>query len=302
MNKSEIKKILVISLTNIGDVILTFPVIDILRRDCPRAELSVVIGFKARSLLDGNPQIKNVFIFDKHQPGLQKLSWALKLRKERFDLVVDLRNTAIPFLLAPKYRTSLAAGSVSDRHMREKHLARLRTVFPFESPSAERYALLLEEDTPNLLGGIQSGEKFVVVAPGAADSAKRWPRERFVELCRRLQGRDLKIVLVGDQNDKKIAEEMTGELKQGVLNLCGRTDLRQLAGILKRCELAIVNDSGTMHLASYLDRPVVAIFGPSNPRLYGPWSRKSCFVQRGSDISTVNVEEVLEAVTGDLKI
>lgn len=298
LNKSGIKKILVISLTNIGDVILTFPVIDVLRRDCPEAELSVVIGPKASSLLDGNPQLKDVFIFDKHQSGFRKLSWVWKLRQERFDLVVDLRNTAIPFLLSAKYRTSPAGKPVSGQHMCEKHLSRLKAVFPFETPSTERHAVCLD-DQPGvhvLDSHIRPGEKFAVIAPGAADSAKRWPRERFVDICRRLQEKDLKIVLVGDVSDRIIADEMTVQLKQGVLNLCGRTDLRQLAGILNHCELAVVNDSGIMHLVSYLDRPVVAVFGPSDPQCYGPWSRRSCFVKRGEEISTVSVEDVWKGV------
>ncbi len=99
-NKSEIKKILVVSLTNIGDVILTFPVIDILKKDFPSAKLSIVIGPKAESLFFKNPYLDKIHIFDKHQPPLKSLSWIGELRRERFDLVVDLRNTAIPFLIS----------------------------------------------------------------------------------------------------------------------------------------------------------------------------------------------------------
>ena len=106
LNKSEINKILVISLTNIGDVILTFPVIDILKEDFPSAKLSIVIGPKAESLFCDNPHLEKVHIFNKHQLPFKTLRWVLGMRKEHFDLVVDLRNTAIPFMISPRYRTS----------------------------------------------------------------------------------------------------------------------------------------------------------------------------------------------------
>jgi len=106
LKKSKIRKILVISLTNIGDVILTFPVIDILKRDFSSAKLSVVIGPKAESLLKGNPHLENIYIFDKRQPFLKTVAWVNELRKEKYDLVVDLRNTAIPFLIFPEYMTT----------------------------------------------------------------------------------------------------------------------------------------------------------------------------------------------------
>jgi len=76
-----------VSLTNIGDVILTFPVIDIIRNDFPSAKLFVVIGPKAETLLKGNPYLEKCYIFDKHQSALKSLSWIKALRQEHFDLV-----------------------------------------------------------------------------------------------------------------------------------------------------------------------------------------------------------------------
>ena len=101
INKSTIKKILVISLSNIGDIVLTLPVIDILRHDFSDAKVSVVIGAKGEPLLKGNPIFENIYIYIKRQPLKDLFAWMGKLRRENFDLVVDLHNTAIPFVVAP---------------------------------------------------------------------------------------------------------------------------------------------------------------------------------------------------------
>ncbi|HBR15176.1 MAG TPA: hypothetical protein DD723_06515 [Candidatus Omnitrophica bacterium] len=288
-DKSRIKKILVISLSNIGDVILTFPVIDILKTELPAAALSLVIGPKAQSLFNGNPYLDKVYIYHKKQSPLDILPWIWKLRKQRFDLVVDLRNTAIPLMIAPQFRTPLWTAKSETLHMKEKHLKRLGTVFPNTSRLDRSYALFIppiEVQYVRRLIGDEMGhdQKYVVVAPGAADRAKRWIEEGFAEVCDQLVGSEhLKVVFVGDEQDQKVAARIAEKMSEPSVNLCGRVSLIQLAEVLKHCHLAIGNDSAPMHLASYLDRPVLTIFGPTDPRKYGPWSTKAAFIQGRAD-------------------
>ncbi len=288
INKLVIKKILVNSLSNIGDVILTFPVIDILRRDFPQAELSLVIGPKAKSLFRNNPHIKKIYLFDKHQPFWESLRWVLELKKEAFDLVIDLRNSAVPYFIFPRYRTTWTEEGKGTLHMRDKHLLRLRSIYPYESESTERFALYIpEEDKNYFLKQVQPqigvGQKYVVIAPGAAHRGKRWTAEGFAFVADSLIQKDgLKIIFVGDEQDRPIAEGIKKLMKSQAINLCGHTSLLQLAEILKHCTLAIVNDSAPMHLASYLNIPIIALFGPSNPKRYGPWSSNCIYFQRNS--------------------
>ena len=284
--KSEIHKILLISLTNIGDVILTFPVIDILKKEFPSAKLSIVIGPKAESLLRGNPFLDKIHIFDQRQPFLKSLSWIRELRKERFDLVIDLRNTAIPFMVSPKYRTPYFTKKFQELHMWEKHLRRLKSVYAFERKTAERCALFVSAEDEAYVDQIiekQIGDKkkYIVVAPGAADHSKKWPEKKFADVCERLiRDYHVKIVLVGNREDHESARQVCEREKSEAINLCGQTNLAQLAHLLRHCFFAIVNDSAPMHLASYLNIPVLALFGPTNPLHYGPWSTKSCFVRK----------------------
>jgi len=288
-NKSEIKKILVVSLTNIGDVILTFPVIDILKKDFPTAKLSIVIGPKAESLFYENPYLDKIHIFDKHQPPLKSLSWISELRRERFDLVVDLRNSAIPFMISPRYRTSYRVPKGDGLHMKKKHLKRLESVYVTETQNAEQCALFVaakEEDYVDQLIEKEIGRdgRYVIVAPGAADHSKQWPERNFSSVCDRLiKEHYVKIIFVGNDEDRKVAQRINKFMTADAVNLCGRTNLVQLAELFKHCFFTIVNDSAPMHLASYLNKPVLALFGPTDPVKYGPWSLQSCYLKKSSE-------------------
>jgi len=311
LTKSKIHKILLISLTNIGDVILTFPVIDILKKEFPSAKLSVVIGPKAESLLRGNPYLDKVHIFDKHQSSIKSLWWIFELRKDQFDLVIDLRNTAIPFMISPKYRTSYLVKKASNMHMREKHLNRLKSLYPFEMKAADRCALFVSTENEEYIDQIIEKEvggegKYVIVAPGAADHSKKWPEEKFAHVCDRLiNDYKVKIVFAGNGDDRKIAQQVCKLMEFDAINLCGRTDLAQLGQLFKHCFFAIVNDSAPMHLASYLNIPILALFGPTSPSQYGPWSETSCFIRKNEScpacampkVSTVH--SCMETITGD---
>jgi len=278
-----------VSLSNIGDVVLTFPVIDILKKEFPAAKLSIVIGPKANGLFDENPFIERVHIFDKHQSGLKSLAWIGRLRKERFDLAVDLRNTAIPILISAKYRTTFRAKRKSGMHMKDKHLDRLRSVYAFERKKAEPVSLFIPKKEEEHVGRIVEKsfgrfKKFIVVAPGAADRSKRWPESQFTDVCNRLtQDHGLGVVFVGSSEDGAFARKIMGGMKDEAFDLCGRTNLLQLAEILNHCAFAIVNDSAPMHIASYQNVPVMALFGPTSPYLYGPWGEQSFFLWKNEN-------------------
>ena len=285
-DSSKIKKILVISLSNVGDVILTFPVIDILKRDFPSSDLSVVVGPKAEALFKDNPYISRVYVFNKRQPISHMIRWVFNLRKEGFDLVVDLRNTAIPFILGAKYKTSPFVSSSKILHRKEKHLRRLKSVVDFVLPSKERFALHVTDKDRSYVQNLfkshmPSNEKFVVVGPGAANHIKRWREEGFSQICDKIiEDYKMQIVFVGDDADKEVVFRIKDQMKNKGIDFSGQTSLGQLAEILRRSVFVIANDSAIMHMASYLDVPVLAIFGPTDSNKYGPWSSKSYVVKK----------------------
>jgi ADP-heptose:LPS heptosyltransferase len=285
---SKIKKILVISLSNIGDIVLTFPVIDILREDFPAAEINVVIGPKGKEFFLENPNIHNFYIFNKRQSIRQMIRWVRHLRRESFDLVVDLRNTAIPFFMVSRHRTSFFLKRSKSGHMRTQHLERLKTIYPYKKEAEKRYCLVVPLNDRQYIDDIISKEigeekRFVVVAPGAADRGKRWTAQGFAAVCDYLSGSyGVKVVFAGDDHDRAVVKRVMEKMIQPqlALDLSGQTNLTQLAFLLKRSFFTIVNDSAPMHIASYLDVPTLALFGPTDPNKYASWSSKCRVVQK----------------------
>jgi ADP-heptose:LPS heptosyltransferase len=282
LKRSEPKNILVVSMSNIGDVVLTCPVIDILRCDFPRARIDVVTGPKAVSLFKDNPHFR-VIEFDKYSGFKEQCAWFSGLRAARYDCVVDLRHTMLPVLLWPRYATPVLFDRSFKGHKKEVHLNHLRRVYDFEAPSMERYAVLTTKDDETFFNelvapGLQ-GQKFVVIAPGAADSAKRWHPDGFARVADHLAG-TCKVVFVGDAQDVQIVDQIQGSMKTSSISLAGKADLRQLAYILKKCSWALAHDSGVMHLASYLNVPLVVLWGPTNLTSYAPWDERSVVVRR----------------------
>ncbi len=282
---SSVKNILVISLTNIGDVLMNCPVLDILRRDFPQAKLAVVVGPKAQSIFKGNRHIEAI-VFDKHAGWFSQLQWILTLRARHFDVVIDLRNTAIPFFINARYATWPIVAVNKKSHLVEQHLARLHSLYPFDSPVSPKLSIdVLPADVEYvkglLLGYIKPGEPFAVIAPLAADSAKTWNPEGFTGVCLRLMDEyGFKVVLVGGQQDKDVLVRINAGLSNRALDLAGKTDLVQVAQLLKSASLAIVHDSGIMHIASYLNIPTIALFGPTNPAESRPWGGRYQVVRR----------------------
>jgi ADP-heptose:LPS heptosyltransferase len=290
---SKIKRILVVSLSNIGDVVLTLPVVDILRAAFPGAELYLIVGPKAKGLFDENPLINRVIVYDKKMPWHGKLAWFFQLRRVRFDLVVDLRNSMLPFLLN--------AGTVTRPvcqppkvHMKAKHLARLALVFDDPKLPVTRTAIMLSIPQRSSVDRLLEGwEDYVLVAPGAADPRKRWGEQGFLRVVRHLRSQGKKVVLVGDRNDKAVGARIAVCFSDGVLDLCGQTTLLELAGVIARAAFALTNDSGIMHLASYFDKPVIALFGRTDPFFYGPWSSRSVVLRKGVVMDAVTAEDVM---------
>lgn len=121
--------------------------------------------------------------------------------------------------------------------------------------------------------GVPSDARLVGFAPGAAyGHAKRWPPDRVAKVIARLAEDGVAAVLVGAEGDRGAGREIESALPPGVTvtNLIGRTDLRQLAGVLARCAAFVSNDSGAMHLAAALGVPVTAVFGPTDERVTSP--------------------------------
>ena len=274
LDPNSVKNILVISLTNIGDVVLTCPVADILLRDFPSARVTVITGPNAAALLEGNARLR-VVTYNKHMGLLDQVRWFLGLRRTRFDLIVDLRNTALPFLISARGRTWPQIMSIKG-HLRQKHLERLRTVHHFSNDHALCAAIVPKP----LADGVLPAGPFVLIAPTAADSAKRWTEDGFAKVADFIASKELAVVFTGGAQDRQTIDNIHRHMKNPSISLAGQLDLRELAFALSKAAFAIVHDSGAMHIAGYFHVPVIALYGPTDDKQSGPLDHRSVVIRR----------------------
>jgi len=282
MESFKVKKILFITLTNIGDVILTTPILGALLKHFPQAKITVVASPQTVNFFKGNPSLCKVIIYNKFSPWHEKIKLLFKIRKEKFDMVIDLKNTLFGFCSGARYKTPLFKRYNERIYKKNIFLNILKTLFKryfnlnLNTEKTPFYIWTSKEDkreAEHLLGicGCLGNKKLVAINPFARSDTKSWPFENFAKLIRQIKVKgDLQIVLVGSKQDEEGCFRLAGNNESSICNLCGKTSLRVLAEVLKKCSCLITNDSAPMHLGAAVDIPVIAIFGPTDPRKYAP--------------------------------
>ena len=269
---SERKSILVVTLSNIGDVILTTPVIAALHSRFPGAKLTVVVGPKAAGILKGSALIDRLLIYDKESSLGEKLKLVRKLREEFYDYVVDLRNSAFPFLVRAWRRSSIFRPH-REIAARDYHLEVLKWM-KLRPPAFQKFDFFSKKEEESLWQklrqkGVPETNEMVLLAPGAGSEQKRWCLEGFTEVAQGLfKSHSFSIYTVGDSREVLLGKKLA-EIDSRIINLAGAITLRELGALVSRAKLVVTNDSACMHLAYELERPAVALFGPSNPERYG---------------------------------
>jgi lipopolysaccharide heptosyltransferase II len=303
-DRNVLQKILLVRVDLLGDVIYAMAAADALRDRYPTAHIAMLTLPHTAALARLNPSLDEVVALDTNRirslrGTLDPSTWLdymrilRRLRSRQFDLCISLygrMGSLCAFLSGAKRSIGYAAEAypllLSDpvsggRHQERLHeveyVRRLARYAGAERPP-DRIALTIPEDAleraRRLLNGhgISDDERLVVIHPGAVNgSAKRWPEEHWARLAETLSQREsIKIVLIGAEIDRVVAERVLGATRADISSLVGSTDLPVLAAVLARANLVVSGDSGPLHLAVALGRPLVAIYGPTDPRIYGP--------------------------------
>lgn len=302
----EPRKILVIKLRYLGDVLMCTPVLASLRAAFPEAFLSMLVNSGSEAMIAENPHLNEILLVERSPSPLRQLRFASGLRRRRFDLVIDLTDGDRAAILSRVTGAPIRVGFNREGRWRGRlytHLVRapqqptsmicqhLMSLDTLGIPVAESRPLLWvrQEDEMTAVAalaamGIEPGERFVAVHPGARYWYKRWPAERFAGLIDFLQGKlDVKVVLLGGSQDRETAEAILGRLGTGARSLVGRLGLLEMAGLLRQAALFIGNDSGPMHVAAAMGTRVVGLFGPSDPTVWGPDGQGHVTISKGID-------------------
>jgi|GEM_PF-51411 len=287
------RKFLVVNMNYMGDALLTTPAIAALRQAFPDAQIDTVVGAgTAAEVLHGNPDLNQIIARTARGGASRLLQIYRLLRAGRYtDAVIlpPLPGYAFAAWLARTPRRIGLGGRGMNHFL--THLRRSTAVHMADamldtmplSPSAERRRRLVvavdeesEEAAAALLAecGIEPGISLVAVNIGATRPQKRWFAESFAAMLDGLG--DTQVVLVGaGAEDTQMAADIVSRTKSSPINLVGKTKVRALAAILKRCDLLISGDSGPMHLATAVGTPCVALFGSTDPNVTGPFDEYS---------------------------
>ncbi len=275
----EARSILVVTLSNLGDVVLTLPVIHSLQEAHPKADMDVIVGVGGQPVFEGDKRIRRVIVYDKRSSWPAKWRHLMEVRRSRYDIIVDLRHSLIGLLGGARRRNAYVDLRLRRLHQTVRHLRALKGL----APNHEEVSFLAgradagDDPLPREL----ADEKIVVASVGSKSHIKKWPAISYAALLDRLAVNDgYRIVLVGDASDAPDAAEVKRLLSSPALDLTGRTDFRQLVSCISRAELVVTNDSAPLHIADALKVRTLAIFGPTDPRKYGPRFSQSRSVRK----------------------
>jgi ADP-heptose:LPS heptosyltransferase len=281
-------RILFISNTRVGDVVLSTGLLGYLADAFPTARFTVVAGYLASSLFEGVPFVERVVPLRKRRYDAHWLELYLRLLRP-WDLVVDLRGSASGWLIPTRHRRTVNSSDPGEPRVVE--LARLLDADP---PPAPR-VWLQPAHRQAAARLVPADRQFLAVAPGAAHPAKRWPADRFADLVNRLTEPDgpcsrLAVVLLGDAEERPLVEAVLARLadRPGIPKpamVVAEPLLPVVAAVLERARLYVGNDSGLMHLAAAAGAPTVGLFGPTPPARYRPWGERTLAVQPEAALS-----------------
>lgn len=290
--QDEIKKILVVNLGGVGDLLFSIPALRALRGLYPQGYISLLTIPRSLQITNNlSGLVDEVFVFK------GALDFICHLRKNQFDMAINMRTitsiwsalkAALLFsLIGARYnvgRDTQERGFFLNIKLLEKDIATMHDV----DYNLGLVGLLGADKTNRRIelgircedrlyiedflrqNKIEKDDILIGINPTATWQTKCWPIENFAEVINGLiQSRDCRIVVTGTGEDIPLVNRLQGLLQAKFTIAAGKTDIGQLAAFINRCNLFITNDGGPMHIASILKRPLIAIFGPTDILRFG---------------------------------
>ena len=293
-------KVLILKPSSLGDIIHALPVLRLIKLQRPDWEVHWWISKPFAPVLEMDRDIKALHHFHRHDWGAPR-GWTRgvmqmrRLRDERFDLVIDLQGLARSAIFGWVAGGAFTVGL----HQHRDGIAGFYDV-AVERPGAEVHAVDWNRAVLPVLGLAEEGEfdwlparpwlqtklvdqgydpdyQWIVLCPGARWASKRWPIESFASLIDKLYSPNKRFAVIGGKEDQRLAEKLADH--PHCLDLTGRTTLPELIEWLRVSTVLVTNDTGPMHIAAALKKPVVALFGSTHPGRTGPYQTSGRVLQ-----------------------
>lgn len=310
------KKILFVKLSAIGDVIHCLPALESIKACLPSARISWVVEEKASNLLEDYPNIEKLYIFKRkswlcrlknplNMPGVLKefISFIKEIRREKFDIVMDyqglLKSGIITFLSGGRRKIGfkdarefsyIFLDEKIDAPPRKEIHALVRNFYLVKSLGINsinaRWNFPLKEEEEKVFQklkslGLNLTKPFILIHPFAGWKTKLWSQDKFALLGNRIvEELGANTLFTGGKEDISYVQGIIYRMTRGGFNLAGKTSLKELAGLCRKCRAFISTDTGPMHLASAVEVPVIALFGPTAPWRTGPYGNKSIIIRK----------------------
>lgn len=326
----------------LGDLVMATPLLESIKKKWPDSVITVACIQHLSEILLYHPYIDHILPLERQKNlkgNIFPKNNIKKIRKQQYDLGILTTNSLSSawcfFLSNIKKRVGFNANARGilltnkvpfPKKRKSQHLVKTykSLLSPIGIPidNTHPHIATLQEEDEAALSLLQSRgkmpqQRLIGINPGAAYGlAKCWPPERFIALGEKLKEKKRNcLVFFGDQSGKPLVDSICAKLpKEGVINLAGETDIRELVCLIKQCDVFLTNDSGPMHIAAALNIPLVALFGSTSDTLTGPYPRghvihkhtscSPCFLRTCPIdfrcMKQIKVEEVYEALDSEL--
>lgn len=269
------QKILIIRFSSIGDIVLTTPIIRCVKQQVPGAKVHFLVKKNNATILESNPHIDKVHLFEGDSDAIIK-----ELKAEYFDFVADLQKNHRSRKLVKKLgcthetfpkcnvKKAVLVGTkmnfLPEKHIVDRYFEAVAPLSVHNDGQGLDYFIPEEEkfDIQDLPAGFEEG--YIAVAVGAKHATKRIPVEKIIEIGNLLYK---PMILLGDRNDFGAGEEIATQMNGKAFNACGKYSLNTTASIVEQSDCVLTADTGIMHIAAALHKPITSLWGNTVPEL-----------------------------------
>jgi len=298
--------ILVIKLGSMGDVVLVTASLRAIRKKYPHAKIHCLVGKESRKILHNCPYLDGIIVYDvkgKDRGWMGLIKFSKKLRKYRFDTIIDFQNNRKSHLLSFLSLSNesygydngkwgfLLSNPVKDTHRglppvahQFKVLERIGIHYRSNAYLELWPSLKDQQYAQSLLDSEWLGNKTNIVGINIAASlkwqTKNWPIGHIARVCDMLATKNIRVIVTGIDNDKPLARHLLSITKSKPANFVGKTDILQLAALIKKCKVFVTPDSAPLHIAAAMQVPVIALFGPTESGRHIPPAKKIIVLEK----------------------